>query len=124
MPALSESELDVLPEIVISSDSLSSVTTVSTILRPRTCKRSTTHGTGIIASLCSLTPQVDCEWSQFVRLSTGETSGACGSSRRGKPRQNGLDESFNSRFRDECLNAEWFHNRLEATAVIARFRDE
>ena len=42
----------------------------------------------------------------------------------GKPWQNGLNESFNSRFRDECLNAEWFHNRLEATAVIARFRDE
>jgi putative transposase len=42
----------------------------------------------------------------------------------GKPWQNGLNESFNSRFRDECLNAEWFHNRLEATAVIASFRDE
>ncbi len=42
----------------------------------------------------------------------------------GKPWQNGLNESFNSRFRDECLNTEWFHDRREAIAVIADFRDE
>ena len=42
----------------------------------------------------------------------------------GKPWQNGLNESFNSRFRDECLNTEWFYNRREAKAVIADFRDQ
>lgn len=26
----------------------------------------------------------------------------------GKPWQNGTNESFNGRFRDECLNMEWF----------------
>ena len=42
----------------------------------------------------------------------------------GKPWQNGLNKSFNSRFRDECLNTQWFHDRREAKAVIAHFRDE
>jgi putative transposase len=31
----------------------------------------------------------------------------------GKPWQNGTDESFNGKFRDECLTIEWFRNRLE-----------
>ena len=29
----------------------------------------------------------------------------------GKPWQNGTDESFNGKFRDECLNVEWFRTR-------------
>ncbi|MCC6902856.1 MAG: transposase [Polyangiaceae bacterium] len=29
----------------------------------------------------------------------------------GKPWQNGTDESFNGKLRDECLNQEWFRNR-------------
>jgi putative transposase len=40
----------------------------------------------------------------------------------GKPWQNGTDESFNGRFRDECLSMEWFRNRLEASAVIESWR--
>ena len=40
----------------------------------------------------------------------------------GKPWQNGLDESFNGKFRDECLNMEWFRNRREATAIIESWR--
>ena len=36
----------------------------------------------------------------------------------GKPWENGSDESFNGRFRDECLNQEWFRNRREARAMI------
>jgi putative transposase len=32
----------------------------------------------------------------------------------GKPWQNGMDESFNGRLRDECLGMEWFRNRTEA----------
>jgi len=40
----------------------------------------------------------------------------------GKPWQNGLNESFNGKFRDECLDAEWFPSRREAVVVIENFR--
>lgn len=40
----------------------------------------------------------------------------------GKPWQNGTDESFNGRFRDECLSLEWFRSRREAAAVIESWR--
>lgn len=40
----------------------------------------------------------------------------------GKPWQNGTDESFNGKFRDECLNLEWFRNRLEAKVGVERWR--
>jgi putative transposase len=31
----------------------------------------------------------------------------------GKPWQNGVAESFNGKFRDECLSLEWFRSRAE-----------
>ena len=40
----------------------------------------------------------------------------------GKPWQNGTDESFDGRFRDECLNLEWFRSRAEPAAVIEGWR--
>jgi len=40
----------------------------------------------------------------------------------GKPWQNGTDESFNGRFRDECLSVEWFRSRREAIAMIETWR--
>jgi putative transposase len=40
----------------------------------------------------------------------------------GKPWQNGADESFNGKFRDECLSLEWFRNRVEAKIVIEGWR--
>jgi putative transposase len=40
----------------------------------------------------------------------------------GKPWQNGLDESFNGRFRDECLSIEWFRSRREAKVIIETWR--
>lgn len=40
----------------------------------------------------------------------------------GKPWQNGADESFNGKLRDECLSLEWFRNREEAKIVIERWR--
>lgn len=40
----------------------------------------------------------------------------------GKPWQNGVDESFNGKFRDECLSLEWFRNRTEAKVVIEQWR--
>ena len=42
----------------------------------------------------------------------------------GKPWQNGLNESFNGKFRDECLSAEWFRNRMEAKVVIEDWRKD
>jgi putative transposase len=40
----------------------------------------------------------------------------------GKPWQNGADESFNGKFRDECLSLEWFRSREEARIVIETWR--
>ena len=40
----------------------------------------------------------------------------------GKPWQNGTTESFNDKFRDECLSMEWFRNRVEAKVVIRQWR--
>ncbi len=40
----------------------------------------------------------------------------------GKPWQNGATESFNGKFRDECLSLEWFRSRAEAKALIEAWR--
>lgn len=40
----------------------------------------------------------------------------------GKPWQNGTAESFNGKFRDECLSMEWFRSRQEAKVVIEIWR--
>jgi putative transposase len=40
----------------------------------------------------------------------------------GKPWQNGTDESFNGKFRDECLDMEWFRTRVEAAVQIEQWR--
>jgi len=40
----------------------------------------------------------------------------------GKPWQNGVAESFNGKFRDECLNLEWFRSRAEAKVIIETWR--
>ena len=40
----------------------------------------------------------------------------------GKPWQNGKNESFNGKFRDECLSMEWFRHRMEAKVVIEDWR--
>ncbi|HVT95654.1 MAG TPA: IS3 family transposase [Bryobacteraceae bacterium] len=42
----------------------------------------------------------------------------------GKPMQNGYLESFNGRLRDECLNANWFLNIVDAKQKIERWRME
>ena len=42
----------------------------------------------------------------------------------GKPNQNAYIESFNGRFRDECLNEHWFTSLLHARAVIENWRRE
>lgn len=40
----------------------------------------------------------------------------------GKPMQNGYVESFNGKFRDECLNEQWFRSIDHARVVIATWR--
>lgn len=40
----------------------------------------------------------------------------------GKPWQNGSNESFNGKFRDECLSIQWFKNRIDAKMLIEEFR--
>lgn len=42
----------------------------------------------------------------------------------GKPQQNGFVESFNGKFRDECLNEEVFMTLAEARVVIGRWRHD
>jgi putative transposase len=44
--------------------------------------------------------------------------------RPGKPVENGFVESFNGRFRDECLSQSWFLSLEDARATIARWRTE
>lgn len=40
----------------------------------------------------------------------------------GSPWQNAYVESFNGKFRDECLNREWFYNRKDAQVMIEKWR--
>jgi transposase InsO family protein len=42
----------------------------------------------------------------------------------GRPMQNGYVESFNGRFRAECLNANWFLNLKDAREKIESWRQE
>lgn len=42
----------------------------------------------------------------------------------GRPMENGYVESFNGRFRDECLNENWFRDLPDARAKIASWRQD
>ena len=42
----------------------------------------------------------------------------------GKPTQNAFVESFNGKFRDECLNEHWFHSIEHARALLAQWRQD
>lgn len=42
----------------------------------------------------------------------------------GRPMQNGYVESFNGRFRDECLNANWFATLTDARQKIEDWRHD
>jgi putative transposase len=42
----------------------------------------------------------------------------------GRPMQNGYIESFNGRFRDECLNEHWFETLHQARTMIAAWRQD
>ena len=42
----------------------------------------------------------------------------------GKPTQNAYIESFNGKFRDECLNEHWFRSLPEARTVVTSWRQD
>jgi len=42
----------------------------------------------------------------------------------GKPTQNAFVESFNGKFRDECLNLNWFKDLREAKQIIEEWKDD
>ena len=42
----------------------------------------------------------------------------------GEPTQNGFIESFNGRFRDECLNEHWFSDVSHARTIISEWRQD
>jgi putative transposase len=42
----------------------------------------------------------------------------------GRPMQNGYIESFNGKFRDECLNEHWFETLGQARSAIALWRTD
>jgi putative transposase len=42
----------------------------------------------------------------------------------GRPMQNGYIESFNGKFRDKCLNEQWFETLSQARSVIAAWRQD
>jgi hypothetical protein len=42
----------------------------------------------------------------------------------GRPMQNGYIESFNGKFRDECLNEQWFETLQQARSAIAAWRQD
>ena len=44
--------------------------------------------------------------------------------RRGKPTDNAAIESFNGRFREECLNVHWFQSMEDATTKIEGWRQD
>ncbi len=60
-----------------------------------------------------------CSTDRFSSLS-GER--ALDFSRRGKPTDNAAIESFNGRFREECLNIHWFASLEDAQQKIDAFR--
>jgi len=42
----------------------------------------------------------------------------------GKPSQNGYLESFNGKFRDECLNVHWFLSLAQARQIILDWKED
>ena len=42
----------------------------------------------------------------------------------GRPMQNGYIESFNGKFRDECLNEQWFETLAQARSAITAWRQD
>ena len=61
---------------------------------------------------------------QTIREWIQERQIGCAYIEPGSPWQNPYVESFHSRFRNDCLNREWFINELDARVTIADWRDQ
>lgn len=63
---------------------------------------------------------------EFVAVAVKDWLKSCGVQTHyidpGSPWQNADGESFNDKFRDECLNLEWFHSLAEARVIIQNYR--
>ena len=57
------------------------------------------------------------KWAESKRVSLSYISP-------GRPMENGYIESFNGRFREECLNQNWFQNILEAAKIVEEWRKD
>ena len=63
----------------------------------------------------------------LCRLQAAESEGARGALtfiEPGKPTQNACIESFNGKFRDECLNENWFSTLADAREKIAQWKQD
>lgn len=70
------------------------------------------------------TPWITAPNSQGPRWMPGRHSTACSSALFTREVQNAFVESFNGKFRDECLNEHWFLTLQEAQLVIEAWRRE
>jgi putative transposase len=59
---------------------------------------------------------------RFASKNAWRTSDLPGFFDPGKTWQNATNESFNGRFRDECLSVEWFRSRAEVKVVVEAWR--
>ena len=59
---------------------------------------------------------------EYVKIATVQESLSLALIESGKQSQNGLNESFNGKFRDKSLSMEWFRCRSEARVVIQEWR--
>jgi len=66
-------------------------------------------------------PSTDGDWTRRSVFPKSRSSAFCA---RQKPNQNAYIESFNGRFRDECLNEHWFPSLLHARTEIESWRRE
>lgn len=76
--------------------------------------------------LSSIRYQIYCNGTEFVSAAMDlwvHTNGVIlDFTRRGKPTDNAAIESFNGRFREECLNEHWFASMNDAQQKIDAFR--
>ncbi len=84
-----------------------------------------------IAQLASVAIPRRCEQTRAPNLQAARlTSGAYANGvalkliQAGKPTQNAYIESFNGKFRDECLNEHWFTTLAHARAVLAAWHQD
>jgi putative transposase len=101
--------------LVIEVDTSLSGTRVARVLDRLTEERATIPDVIVLDNGPELTSKALDQWAyeRGVRLHFIDP---------GKPQQNGYIESFNGRFRDECLNEHWFLSLADARSIIEDWR--